>query len=128
MLKYCMKNQDIARIRTCKPGVEDMLATWMVKIKSTDWTVKSTQTHWLPILEYIAPTNLIIQVLIYFFLFRLKTNPYLSDHVDIFNHPAKRLKSRRFQHFLLLNLTWRISVKAVDRSDSQQLNTHQRSY
>lgn len=57
-------------------------------------TVKSTQTQWSSFLEHIAPPNLRRKAATCSLLLKIKGNLNLSAHLDIFNHPAKILKSR----------------------------------
>jgi hypothetical protein len=69
-------------------------------------TVKSTQTHWLPVLAHIAPTNLRRQAATCSLLLKVKANPNLPAHEDIFKHPANRLKSR--------NPVWKFPATDLD--------------
>jgi hypothetical protein len=75
-------------------------------MKIISGTLKSTQTHWLPVLAHITPTNLRRQAAICSLILKIKANPNLPARVDIFNHPSKRSKSR--------NLVWEFFDTELD--------------
>jgi len=71
--------------------------------------VKSTHTHWSTVLAHIASTPQTYirrQAVICNYLLKMKEKYNLSAHRDIFNHPAKRLKSR--------NLVWECLDSELD--------------
>lgn len=57
-------------------------------------TVKSTQLDWLSVLSNIDPPDLCKQARTESMLLKFSNYPDLPVHIDIVNHPSKRLKSR----------------------------------